>query len=227
MNRQLCILALALFAFSGHPTFAEDLQPPKYRFEPFSTVAGWDFLTEQVDWIRPDANVPLWVGDSAGLLQEKFGANAPFPAAAPFGDVSYIHDLGGGYVGGSSGDGGLVFVIPNHLEGLPIKRLRVQVTYQGAEPPTAVEGYEGIPGSSIDTHELQVRRVPVNDPRLAPGNAFFYDDWLIHPSPTWEQVFVFLPTKTILLAVVIDSVMETPPSIFEMEFEPRDTAPWR
>ncbi|MEM7352835.1 MAG: hypothetical protein AAF657_18715 [Acidobacteriota bacterium] len=227
MNRHLCILALALVVLSEAPALADDLRPPTYRFDPFSTVAGWDFLTEQVDLIRPDANVPLWSGDAADLLQEKFEASAPYPTAARFGDVSYTHNLGGGYTGGSAGDGGLVFVVPNYLQSLPYKRLRLQVTYQGPEPPTTVVGYAGIPGSQVDIKQASIERTPVNDPSLAPANSFFYEDWLIFPSPTWEQVVVFLPAETILLGVVIDTVIESPPPIFEDGFEPADVEPWR
>ena len=228
MNRHPSLLTCVLTLILAVPTLGDDLRPPDYRSKPLSTVAGWDFLTDQErHMIRPDANVPLWVGDAAGVLQEKFQPDGPYPSAALIGDASYTYAQGGGYVGGSMGDGGIVFVVPNWLETSPVQRmrLRLQVTYQGEEPPTTVVGYSDFPGTSVEVTETIIARVPVKDPSLPPGSAFFYEDWLVTPSPAWEQVVVFLPPETQLLQVVIDTVIEILP-IFENGFEPGEVTPW-
>ncbi len=206
---------------------AGDLRPPHYRFEPWSTVAGWDFLTDQEIYsIRPDADVPLWIGDAADPLQDKFQSEAPYPSAALFGDVRYTPAHGGAYFGGFAGNNGIVFVVPNWLKAFEFTQLRVQVTYQGTEPPTTVVGYQGIPGNSNANKEIPIARVPVQDPSLPPGSSFFYEDWLLSPSSTWQQVVVFVPEETLILHVVIDTVSVSPPGIFEDDFEPGDISPW-
>ena len=229
MNRTLSPLALILLSLLAVPTLANDLRPPDYRFEPLSTVAGWDFLTDQdVLSIRPDGDVPLVVGDTAPVLNTEFPRGAPYPSAATFGSLDYTYDQNGGYFGYLPGERGLVFVVPNHFEEKTFKRLRLQVTYQGDQPPTTVVGYQGIPGTSKDVLEIPMVRVPVQDPGLAPGTEYFYEDWLLFPSSQWEQVVVFLPEETILLHVVIDTVIDEPSSdgLFEDQFEPGGVAPW-
>ena len=230
MNRILRSLTLILLSLSALPALANDLRPPFYRFDPLSTVAGWDFLTDQdVRSIRPDADVPLVVGDVATALNDKFPGGAPYPSAATFGSIDYTDDQGGGYFGNLPGERGLVFVVPNFFENQPLKRLRLQVTYQGDQPPTAVVGYQGIPGTSKDIEELPVVRVPVLDPSLAPGTGYFYEDWLFYSSSQWEQVVVFLPEETTLLHVVIDTAIESPVNywIFEDQFESGEMPPWK
>jgi len=222
MTRQLCILAFAFLLFSAVPVFGDDLQPPDYRFKPWSTVAGWDFLTDQdTRSIPPDGNVPLRIGD-AEPLQETFPAGAPYPSASTFGDVRFTEALGGGYIGGSSGDNGIVFIVPNWFQNLMYTRLRLQVTYLGAQPPTTVVGYSGVPGDPRGISEINFKRVPFLDPSLPPNSSFFYEDWGILPSSNWEQVVVFIPEETILLQVVIDTVMEVLPPFFEDGYETGD-----
>ncbi len=215
MSRQHGLLTFALLTLLVVPAFAGDLRPPDYRFDPLSTVAGWDFLTDQDLYsIRPDADMPLWIGDAAEPLKDKFPAGAPYPSAAIFGDVAYTPDNGGGYFASSSGENGLVFIVPNWLqpwmEEEPFKVMRLQVTYQGAKPPTAAVGYEGIPGSPTEIVVAPFARVPVNDASLPAGASFFYEDWLFSSSPAWEQVIVLIPEETIILHVVIDTVAVWP-----------------
>ena len=228
MTRPICFLALALMIIPLAPALAGDLRPPSFRFRPWTTVAGWDFLTEQnIFSIQPDANVPLWIGDAKEALQVKFPEGAQYPSAALFGDVRYSHANGGGYFGGSFGDGGVVFVVPNWLEVFDFQFVRLQVIYQGLEPPTTVVGYAGIPGDPGGNGETRIVRVPVSDPSLPPGTAAFYEEWWMSPSSTWQQVVVFLPAETILLEVVIDSMNGKLEPVFEDGFEPGDISPWR
>ncbi len=223
MIRQRSLLTFALLIFLVVPAFAGDLRPADYRFKPLSTVAGWDFLTDQdVYLIRPDADVPLWIGDAAEPLKDKFPAGAPYPSASVFGDVMYTPAYGGGYFADSPGENGLIFIVPNWLVSSPFKRLRLQVTYLGTQPPTTVIGYAGISGSPNTVERLTIKRVPIHGITLPPDSGFFYEDWIFSSSPTWEQVVVFIPEETILLQVVIDTVIEPPASIFDDEFEPGD-----
>ncbi|MCG8457851.1 MAG: hypothetical protein MI919_16365 [Holophagales bacterium] len=221
----LVVLALA---FATAPLQADDLFPPDYRFDPLSTVAGWDFLTEQnPDAILPDdPAVPLVVGDAKPLLDSAFPAGAPHPSGALFGDVEYS---AGGYRGGPGGDGGIVFNVPNWIDQEPEKRLRLQITYRGVEPPTAVFGFLGVPGTSDGVEELFVERRAATDPSLPPGASYFFEDWKMFPNPDWEQVVVFLPEGSFVDQVVIDTVsgpLTIPTLIFRDGFESGNTARW-
>ena len=217
---RLLLLILLLTAF---PSFADDLKPPDYRDLPLALVAGWDFLTDQdIHSIRPDAtDVPLRVGDASLPLQDVFPAKGPYPLAQVFGDLIFVEEYGGGYYSISSGDNGLVFTIPGWLNPSPRQELRVQVAFQGREPIVAVKGFLGIPGNTSEVEELAIMRVPVPEPFLPPGSSFIYEDWLLSPSPTWQQVFIFLPEETFLLSVTIDTFVGSHP-IFENQYEEGD-----
>lgn len=215
---------------AGWDVSAHDLRPPDYRGEERSTVAGWDFLTEQdPDNIQPDdPEVPLVVGDAAPLLDAAFPAGAPHPSGAVFGDVTYVNNLGG-YRGGEQGDGGIVFNVPNWIDEEPEKRLRLQVTYRGAEPPTLVFGFLGVPGSSDGVEEVFIERIHVEDESLPADSFYFYEDWQMFPNPDWEQVVVFLPEGTFVDQVVIDSVsaeLTESPLIFRDGMESGDLSAW-
>ncbi len=212
------LILIALIAAA--PSSADDLKPPDYRDLPKALVAGWDFLTDQdIYAIRPDAiDVPLRVGDAAQPLHDKFPARGPYPLASTFGDLIYTEEYGGGYYSISSGENGLVFTIPGWLEPSPRQELRVQVAFQGEPPMIAVKGLLGIPGNTLEVQELPIMRVPLPEPFLPPGSSFIYEDWLLSPSPTWQQVFIFLPTETFLLSVTIDTLTGTHP-LFENGYE--------
>ena len=229
MTRASIILACVAWSLSTLPVSAADLRPPSYRFEHHSTAAGWAFSTDHsTNRIPPDANVPLLLGDVHEILDGKFPLGASYPSASTFGDVDFTYDNGGGYFGGALGDGGVVFVMPNEFEVLPDQRLRIQVMFQGPEPPVAVVGYAGIPGTPVGLKEIRAQRAPVQDPSLPAGSNYFFEDWGIYPSATWYQVIIRLPAETVLQHVVIDSLsLDEHDVIFDDEFEPRDLMPWQ
>ena len=226
----LCFL-LATSLWATAPILGDDLNPPNYRGGPLSTSAEWDFLTVQpIDNIQPDGTtVPLMIGDAAPLLNAAFPVGSPHPSGATFGDIEWTGSSNGGYRGGPKGDGGLVFNVPNWIDTEPEKRLRLQVTYRGGPPPTAVIGFLGVPGSSEDVREALARRVPDDDPSLPNQSDYYYEDWLLYPNPDWEQVVVFVPTGTFVDQVVIDTIsgpLTGPILICADGFESGDVSRW-
>lgn len=227
----LSSLLLATSLLTTSPISGDDLNPPSYRGGPLSTSAEWDFLTAQMpDNIQPDGTtVPLVIGDAAPLLNAAFPVGAPHPSGATFGDIEWNTTSNGGYRGGPEGDGGLVFNVPNWIDTEPEKRLRLQVTYRGGPPPTAVFGFLGVPGSSDGVTGGLARRVPDTDPSLPNNSAYFYEDWLLYPNPDWEQVVVFVPTGTFVDQVVIDTIsgpLTGPLLSFADGFETGDVSRW-
>jgi MYXO-CTERM domain-containing protein len=208
--------ALLVIGSSCLSAVADDLNPPDYRGLPRSTSAEWDFLTDQpTNNIQPDGtSVPLVVGDFQAQLDAAFTGD-PHPSGNRFGGttVAWTGTISnGGYLatGVSSIDRGLVFNVPNWIDQEPLKRLRVQVTYQGPAPTTEVIGALGVPGSSDNVTEVFIGRVPGTSPNLPAGMLYFYDDWEVRPNPDWEQVVIRMAEGTFVDQVVIDSVSYVP-----------------
>jgi hypothetical protein len=212
----LAACALLVIGCSCLSAGADDLNPPNYRGLPRSTSAEWDFLTAQpTNNIQPDGtSVPLVVGDAAPLLDAAFVGD-PHPSGSIFGGTSVAWTgaiSNGGYLatGPSSVGRGLVFNVPNWIDQEPLKRLRVQVTYQGPAPSTTVFGFLGVPGSSDNVTETFIGRVTATSPSLPAGMSYFYDDWECRPNPDWEQVVINVDEGTFVDQVVIDSVSYVP-----------------
>lgn len=212
----LAVSFLLVMASSCLSAIADDLNAPSYRGLPRSTSAEWDFLTDQpTNNIQPDGtSVPLVVGDVAAQLDAAFVGD-PHPSGSRFGGatVAWTPSISnGGYLatGISSVDRGLVFNVPNWIDQEPLKRLRVQVTYQGPAPTTGVFGSLGVPGSSDGVVEQFVGRVTDTSPSLPAGLSYFYDDWTCRPNPDWEQVVIYMSEGTFVDQVVIDTVSYVP-----------------
>jgi hypothetical protein len=203
-------------AGSGLSAVADDLNPPSYRGLPRHTSAEWDFLTDQpTNNIQPDGtSVPLVVGDNQAALDAAFTGD-PHPSGNRFGGSSVAWTgaiSNGGYLatGPSTGDRGLVFNVPNWIDTEPLKRVRIQVTYQGPAPSTEVIGALGVPGSSDNVTEVFIGRTPGTSPSLPPNMSYFYDDWEVRPNPDWEQVVIRMQENTFVDQVVIDTVSYIP-----------------
>lgn len=226
----LSVALLTLVSVAGTAT-ADDLNPPAYRGANRSTSAEWDFDTDQPNpKIQPDGDLPVVVGDAAPLLNGAFPASAPHPSCGRSGGVSWTTVAGDtGYLGGPAGTGAIACNVPNWIDTEPEKQLRVQVTYSGTRPTTAIFGFLGVPGTSSTVTEVFVRRVADTSPDLPPGASYYFEDWRVFPNPDWEQVVVFLPAGTFLHQLVIDSIsgaMSDDFPIFNDGFETGDTSRW-
>jgi hypothetical protein len=212
----LVISTVLFLAANSLSAVADDLNPPNYRGLPRSTSAEWDFLTDQpTNNIQPDGtSVPLVVGDTQAQLDAAFNGD-PHPSGNRFGGASVAWTgaiSNGGYLatGPSSVDRGLVFNVPNWIDTEPLKRVRIQVTYQGPAPSTEVIGALGVPGSSDNVTEVFIGRTPGTSPNLPAGMSYFYDDWEVRPNPDWEQVVIRMQENTFVDQVVIDTVSYVP-----------------
>ena len=228
------VLALGTLALivAALPATADDLFPPDFRGANRSTSAEWDFFTDQSPApVLPDGtSVPLVTGDAAPLLDAAFPTGAPHPSGQTFGDVSFNTFSNGTYVGGPLGDGAIAFNVPNWIDNEPSKILRIQVTYTGNQPTTAVFPSLGVPGSGGGITAIRVDRVDIpSSPDLPAGTSYFYEDWQITPNPDWEQVVLFLANQSFVDQVVIDTV--SGPTfhdnvVFLNGFETGDTSQW-
>ncbi len=181
---------------------ADDLSPPWYRGHTLSTRSVWEFTQPPTSFfdiyadsfssVAGPPQYPLWSG---------------FPAKAEVDDAANWSWTQG------DGDGGLTlapgvssasigFKIPNFVDDLDTKLLRVQITWHVALPPivTGVTGYNWLGfGNYIPFPGTQTGSVIVS-------TSHFYEDWIIHPNPNWDLVSISMGAGTILDEVVIDTV---------------------
>jgi len=185
------LLLVATLAFSL-TTRADDVNPPPYDGQVNSVGAFWQ-----------DSGAGLQLGGFGFVpgiypLSQKdlFGGGAGQPAldidpVGPYGDI-------------------YSFFIPNFVDSLPLKLMRIQVTYFGTEPILS-----GIiasdSGGPVQTAELD----HVIDAALTGGALYYYEDWQLWPNPDWEIVQIFVPGGSTLHQVVIDTISTPlPPAVW-------------
>lgn len=179
--------ALALTLVVG-VTLADDLNPAPYRGDPLSVFVHWSGdagLPQQPDW--------TWVDDSDP-------STYLFPEFLPH--FSIIPD--------PTGLGTLYeFIIPNIVDELPLKLLRIQLTWVGptSAPPLGVDGV-GIDGGNSSAGVVTHASSPSVHTQPPGGYQFF--DIEFRPNPDFEILRVNLPPGAELVQVVIDSISTIP-----------------
>jgi len=201
VNLTITVLMVAtLVCFSGEVS-ADDLNPPGYRNGSLSYFAEWDAFGHFSNPLGffPDTESNVDDSDPNTNLYSQFNTHIDF-------------DAGGGWIltqpGGiqnPSRPASFVTNVVNWVDFLPEKQLRVQVTYTGAGSPTIgpVTGFhEGAPHGS----ELLPDSAGTPVGGFGDGVSYFYEDWVIHPNPDWEQIQFNVPQGTIVEQIVIDTI---------------------
>jgi hypothetical protein len=178
------ILALVL-VFTAAYALADDLTPPSYRGDPLSVHGHWNLI--------PGTNIldltaASWVDDAdpATTLH-------PLPFSNPVHPDS-THQY--------------QFQLPNWIDTMPIKYMRVQLTWlNNLNPPISVtsqalDGNNSIAGVITYVSPVQV------DP--ASIKAYQYYDLTFHPNPDFERVNIQMNADSVLSQVVIDTVSTIP-----------------
>ena len=99
------------------------------------------------------------------------------------------------------------FHMPNFVDPLPLKRLRIQVTYSGSEPMIFGVTAEDPLGVESVTFVDRVYDIPQD-----PLQGYYYEDWEIVPNPDFEFVSILNLPGTIIHQVVIDTVSVPEPA---------------
>lgn len=176
------ILHLTIFVLSVSLVTADDINPPAYRGEPLSVYAHW----------KAEASGLLildqfqWVDD-----------NDPSTTLTPFQPI----------VNFDPGTGGYDFRIPNFIDELPIKYLRLQLTWVGTtQPPIAVSGV------GYDGGQVYPGAVSASTPLVftQPDGGYQYFDFQFKPNPDFETLQVHLAPDALLVQVVVDSISTVP-----------------
>jgi hypothetical protein len=179
---------------------ADDLNVPPWWQLPGSLYVEWDEVSPGQGDL---ATGPLNIGDPA----------TPYPISDA--------DLGAGpgqpaleIVPGPDGID-YRFFLPNYVDRLPIKNMRIQVTYSGLEPSiVSIVGSD--PDSPVAVVGPKNHVVGIPDNPLATG--YYYEDWDLFPNPDWEVVHLLVPTATRINQVVIDSISIPEPSAMALAF---------
>lgn len=169
---------------SWTPARGDDLNPPFYRSQPLSVFAHW----------TPDATGALLL-DQFNSVDDSDPSTYlhPIPPSSPV-----LPDSANVYQ----------FQLPNFVDEMPIKFLRVQLTWTGTtQPPInifsdALEPGQLVPGiTTFASNPLVFTQ---------PDGGYQYFDIEFHPNPDFERVHVHLPPDGQLTQVVIDTVSTVP-----------------
>ncbi|MFQ5983647.1 MAG: PEP-CTERM sorting domain-containing protein, partial [Woeseiaceae bacterium] len=104
------------------------------------------------------------------------------------------------------------FFVPNFVDPLSIKDMRIQVFHEESIPPdpgsaSIVRILSADPDGPVTS--VLVAHVPI---ATIPSMGAFYEDWALIPNPDWEFVDIFAPTGSALTGVIIDSISTPEPS---------------
>jgi len=163
MKRSNCVLLVSCFALLAAPNalLADDVEPAPYRGDPNSVLAKFDLTMSP-----------------ASLDSFSEGANPTFPLSTVSPGID--EDL--------TGTPFYQVTLPNYIDDLPLKRMRIQYSWFGQQGDAQTVTINVSPnvGGSIQL----VDSIP---PLPVPGvtNAFYrWDDFTIYPNPDFEAIQV-------------------------------------
>jgi hypothetical protein len=209
MNRQFglgVVASIAAVCAAAPQARADDFAPPWYRGLPLSTRAQWEFSQAPTSFF--DIYADSFTAITGPAQYPLFGG---FPAKA---EVDLASNWA--WVVGD-GDGGLTpapgvaaaaigFKMPNFVDNLDVKLLRVQLTYQVILPISATPGISEVQGWYGFNGSLgPVLGVP-DGPLSLVTTIHAFQDWTISPNPAWELIAITVPQNVILDEIVIDAV---------------------
>ena len=178
----LAIAAIA--AFTINISLADDLNPPDYRGDPLSVYAHWQGA--------PGTPLPFLVMDAFNTVDDA----DPLTFLDPLLPTNFV--VGPDYQ----------FALPNFVDDLPIKYMRLQLTWQfDPAGPDIIDifGEDSgglVPGNIVFTSPLVT---------VDPAAAIFYQYYDIEfkPNPDLERWFIISPNAP-LVQVVADTVSTVP-----------------
>ncbi len=164
--------------------FGDDLNPPPYRGDPLSVYAHWS-------------------ADASGLLS--LDTISWVDDADP---STYLHPIQPSIdiVPGTSGIYQLQ--LPNFVDELPIKFLRLQLTWVGVTAPPIQVFSEGLDGVNLIQGIITFASNPLVFTQ--PSGGYQYFDFEYKPNPDFERIHVQLAADASLVQVVVDSVSTVP-----------------
>ena len=185
----------AVAAFTVNVTLGDDLNPPSYRGGPLSVHGHWQ-LDPATNNLVLIAFSSVDDADPSTTLHPLLPENIVEPQDAPDG-ISKEYKLH----------------LPNFIDDLPIKHMRLQLTWAFTpDPPTiidisGVEGTSTVPGTIVSTSP--VTPLPPTPP-LSLDTFYQYYDIEFTPNPDIERWTVVLPPNGLLVQAVADTISTVP-----------------
>ena len=192
LKRTASLALVAGLAAATAPAWGDDFNPPPWRGLPYSVEAEWEFLAPPVNpfFITPDS-----FGTVGGPL---YNLN---PNILPHADLGIPNDWAwvpadgdGGLLATNPGGSSIAFNLPNYIDPLPEKWIRIQITYTGTVSVAEVLGTD---------NGVLVPGVPVSQGGVT-GQRWF--DYHIFPNPDWEQIVLFATEGSVIDQVYIDTI---------------------
>lgn len=183
-KKQLCsAIALSVFVFSSTLSLADDLTPPLYRGNPLSVHAHWNYvpgstILNLTSWSSVDDS------DPTTTLYPNFTPNPQIIPSAGF----------------------YQFQIPNWIDNLPVKYLRLQLAWGGTTQSPLTISSQGLDG----VNPVAATVTFASTPQILTSGVYQYFDLEYQPNPDFERVNVQLPANNYLTQVVIDTVSTVP-----------------
>ena len=171
----------------------------------------------------PDPNPPSYRGEDCSVtyLYTNFGVSKTddpqVPGSLEFGGTCVAGDPGtlnsdfnhaycqttttNGEVESSTIEGRACHIhVPNFFDQFNTKLIRVQVFWDGDARPTIDDTIKPDPKEAATC--TFVDRVIPDD--ISPGH--FYEDWICHPNPDNERIWLNLDTRTVITQAVVDAI---------------------
>jgi hypothetical protein len=203
-NGSICLIAM-LLAVRVSP--ADDFAPPPWRNDPNggTTVQEWEFRFS--DSVR-DATNPLPPDGDTVTQRWGPGAGGRPPGAWESEVWGWIDEGNGdGMIMPLADNQSLFLHIPNTLDDLPAKFLRIQIKYSDRNvPPTgakpSVNRVESAPLPGTMGQRLGVPHDP------AVGQH--WEDWALNPNPHREYVAIDVPKYVAIDQLIVDTICTVP-----------------
>ena len=185
-NHVRLLAVVAVVALTLNAAFADDLNPPPYRGGPLSVYAHWNLI--------PGTTI-LDLNNNWSSVDDSDPTTVLYPNFTP--NIQVIPS-----------NGAYDFQIPNWVDNLPIKYLRLQLTWENnLLPPLNIfsQGLEGVNpviGQIVYTSPLQTDAAAIK--------AYQYYDLIYKTNPDFERSHIDMPANALLTQVVVDSISTVP-----------------
>jgi hypothetical protein len=171
-----------LFLWSG--AFGDDLTPPPYLNNPLSVHAQWNLvpgstILNLTNWNSVDDSDP-----STNLYSQFL----PSQTVQPNGDIYQLQ-------------------LPNWVDQMPVKYMRLQLTWMGTTQSPINLFSEGLDGVNLISGVITFSS-PVQT--ISPNLTYQYFDFEFHPNLDFERVHVQVAPNGLLSQIVIDTVSTVP-----------------
>ena len=191
-NHVRILIVVAIVALTLNVTLGDDLNVPYYRGDPLSVHGHWKVIP---------GTVSLDLFDFS--FEDDTDPTTPFTLSLlpPSGLINPIAD--------PTGTGkAYQFDLPNWIDDLPVKYMRIQLTWANSAVPPIIDGLSGIDTSGPVVVNSVFSSLPI--PGTDPTTLYQYHDFELFPNPDAERWLVTLPDNAQLIQVVADTVSTVP-----------------